>query len=319
LPEPIVIIGAGPAGITAAVQLKRLGFNPLLIDSRGTKGCGLVRNGFRVENYPGLVAPVSGTVLMERFLDHLSRFELNVCEDKIVKIKQEKSDSYVLVGKTDNYQAEIVIIACGTSPRKLPLELTAEVSPRVHYDLVDFMPRLQGAFANSASGSGFSVFGQPGQVNADLNKEVVIAVGGGEAAQDYSLSLSQAGFQVKLLVRGNRLKGNMHLRNNVVSNRSIDLYFERNIEKVVRRGNSLEIQTRRKNQLEIWQSDNMVVAIGRQVEQLFELPRELFAKRQIQTSLPGLFQIGDFRLGSLGQVGMAVGDGLRVASLLVHY
>ena len=261
----VAIIGAGPAGVAAAVQCRRYGLRPLLLDAAGRAG-GLVANGFCVENYPG-VQPVTGTVLAELLQQHLARFRLEVIATRVRRLSRDHGRWRVVSDRGD-LEVDAVIVATGTEPRRL------ELGVEHWYEVRDLL-------ANDAAPRRVSI------------------IGGGEAACDYGLSLAQLGARVDMLVRGARLRACLRLRSLVEQHPSIRVY----------------VGTPFESRPELWRDGNLVlVAVGREST----LPALLAGHgvgpgSSVATGVSGLWIAGDARAGSLGQVGTAVGDGLRAA------
>ena len=115
----LIIIGGGPAGITASIYAARKKLNTLLL----TKDFfGQVAHAFFIENYPGFKR-IKGMDLMKKFKAHLEKFDVAVNQgESVVKIKKKKNFFEVLTSEEDRYQAKAIIIASGASPRKLGIE-----------------------------------------------------------------------------------------------------------------------------------------------------------------------------------------------------
>ena len=116
----LIIIGGGPAGITAGIYAARKKINTLLItkDFIGQTG-----KAFFIENYPGFER-ISGIELMERFKKHLKKFELEIKEIGVKKIRKVKNKFIVQTGKKENFISKAIILASGRDPR--PLEVPGE-------------------------------------------------------------------------------------------------------------------------------------------------------------------------------------------------
>jgi len=116
----LIIIGGGPAGITAGIYAARKKINTLLItkDFIGQTG-----KAFFIENYPGFEG-ISGIELMERFKKHLKKFEVEIKEIGVKKIRKVKNKFIVQTGKRENFISRAVILASGRDPR--PLEVPGE-------------------------------------------------------------------------------------------------------------------------------------------------------------------------------------------------
>ncbi len=287
-----MVIGAGPAGCSAAIQCKRLGYNPLLIDSSGKAG-GLIYNAFCVENYPGLPKRTSGIDLAKRFNEHLERFDIGISKHTVHKIEL-REHRFLISHHLGEIEASSVIIACGTKPKPLLIP-GAE------------MPGGKKLFYEVRELDGFDI-------------KTCAIIGGGEAAFDYALSLSGRMESVNIFYRGDhpRLRG--RLRYMVEACANIDLYPRHKPRSIAVKKDKVVVSFEADRRTLDYKTDAVLVAIGR-TSRLPELlgDRGSYSKVNGIVLGPGMFAIGDARLGSLGQVGIAVGDGLQAARLAVEY
>jgi thioredoxin reductase (NADPH) len=284
--ERIVVVGAGPGGCSAAVQCTRLGVAPLLLDRTGMVG-GLIANAWSMENYPGL-EPIDGAAYVRRLRAHLERFEVKVEKGEMRTVRQ--ADRNILLDTDAGLiETRVAILAVGTLPRRLDLPDAANLLYEVRHLL-------------------------------ELEPARAVVVGGGEMAFDYALSLARSGARVDLLVRALAPRARGRLAALVARQPRIRLRLGAEMLAAVRHGDDLSVTiTTAKGREEI-ACDGVVVAIGRQ-SALADLAGglDLSPTGMISTPVPGLFVIGDARLGSLGQTGIAVGDGLLAAMQAVEH
>lgn len=290
--EQIVVVGAGPAGCAAAVQCKRLGETPLLLDRTGRAG-GLLANACSIENYPGL-KPLPGPIFAEKLAAHLARFELPIARGEVTTLVPTE-EGLVIRGDFGEVQARCVILAIGTNPLALGIPGAAELT---------------------GSGMFYEVSTLLAAVDAPRR---VLVIGGSEAALDYALSLAGAGARVTILVRGPALRaGRGRLVSLVRRNPMIELVLETIPRRVGREGRGIVLETAGTQGRTRERADALLAAIGRWSAAEALLNRlNIDPQGPIRTSRPGLFVAGDARLGSLGQIGMAVGDGLAAATAAV--
>ena len=126
--EKLTIIGAGPAGISAAIQLKRHGIDPLLLE-KGNVG-GLLRNAWSVENYPGFPEGISGQELVRLFEEQLKKTNVRTVFEEVLSLDM-KNGTFLLETPSRTFSSEKVVLATGTKPKEFPLlscESTSQMS-----------------------------------------------------------------------------------------------------------------------------------------------------------------------------------------------
>lgn len=158
----IAVIGGGPAGVAAAIQLKRGGFDPLVFE-RDRVG-GLLREANLVENYPGFPDGIAGHGLADLLAAHLSRVGVKVIGEEVTLLERSK-DAFSLRTPSGVTNAGEVIIASGTRPKALQgVRISDRAAKRVQYGIRGF---------------------------GGVRDERVAVIGGGEAAFDYALNMAR--------------------------------------------------------------------------------------------------------------------------------
>ena len=173
-----IVIGGGPAGLTAGLYLSRYGLNTLLLE-RGLMG-GQIVNAGRVENYPGFPGGISGMDLGQLMHDQASRFGLNFATADVTGLKKSEG-SFEVATDDEEYSAEAVIIASGSNYRKLGLEDEERLNGR--------------GVSYCATCDGFLF----------KNMDVAVA-GGGDTAVTDALELSQHARKVYVIHRRDQLR-----------------------------------------------------------------------------------------------------------------
>ncbi len=288
----IVIVGAGPAGCAAAVQCKRLGVAPLLIDKRGRAG-GLTENAYSIENYPGL-PPTEGPAFAALIGAHLHRFDIPV-EQGVVHRLFCREDRFSISGNFGAIHARSVIVSVGTKPALLEAP-------------------------GAAALRGHGLFHEVADLLSAEKVSQVLVIGGGEAALDYSLTLARAGAEVRVCVRGEQLRAQGRLVDLVARSPLIKIEYNATPRSLSIAESDVAVEFDTSKGRAIKTADAILAAIGRtsRAPQLLnELDVDPF--EGVTTRLRGLFVAGDARTGSLGQAGMAVGDGLAAAMAAVDF
>jgi thioredoxin reductase len=174
-PEQVIIIGGGPAGIACAVQLKRYGINPLLIE-KDTIG-GLVRNAWRIDNYPGFPDGINGADLLKKLQRHLQRFEVRYQISEVI-IQNFDQDVFSLNDDTAEFKAKYVVVAAGTEANPITTNIPDYYSDKVFTEVYPLR---------------------------SVKGKTIDIVGAGDAAFDYAMTLSKNN-TVTIHNRSTRLK-----------------------------------------------------------------------------------------------------------------
>lgn len=284
----VTIIGAGPAGCAAAVQCRRLGLDVLLMDTVGRAG-GLVREARNIENYPGLEKPVTGNEFADRLSSHLSGFGIEVVRLHADDIKKV-DNGFKTYSPDGEFRSGAVIVATGTVPKDF--ELPGDASKEILRSILDL----------------------PSPV-----PDRTIVIGGGEAALDYALNLSDSGSRVDIVVRASSLKAAARLKEDVASHENIRILYNTVPLSLVSSGNGLLIELLTEGNRERTDAGAVLAAIGRK-QHMCRMPDELkHEPGALRTSIPGLYIVGDASLGSMGQTGIAVGHGLQAAGFVCNF
>ncbi len=284
-PEDLIIIGAGPAGIAAAIQLKRSGV-PFTLLERVRVG-GLLWNANLVENYPGFPAGISGPKLVQLFEKQMQSTGVKVTFDEVTQLGV---DEYLKVETPRKvYKPCFVLIATGTQPKPIPLNVPAECYDRVHSEVAPIL---------------------------NIRNERVAIVGAGDAAFDYALNLAHHN-TVTVLHRGRMTHCLPLLEERVKTCERIAVRPELSLEYIEEgsSGNGLSLHCQQGDVEETISCEHLIFAIGRQPQMEFIQPGQTERMTAFEKRGDVVF-IGDVTNGHLRQTAIAVGDGLRAAMLV---
>ncbi len=274
----IIIIGAGPAGISAALQLRKFGLNPLIIEM-GSVG-GLLRNANKVENYPGFPGGISGLDLSELFKEQMDKAGL-IVNNQEVETLDYKDDTFFIKTNSGEYTCKYVFIATGTVPKELTNLNLLENFGKIYYDVSSF---------ESTAGKKFYI------------------IGSGDIAFDYALTLSQRN-EVTILNRGMKIKANLLLKKEVLESKVS--YFENSyILKVTDAPEGLSLDLNLSGTEKSVKTDYLVIAVGRIPAKGFY--SNLLVSMELELFKAGrLYLIGDVTNSSFRQAAIAAGDGVK--------
>lgn len=284
--HPVIIIGGGPAGLAAAMQLERQGISPLVFERQRVGG--LLWNANWVENYPGFVEGITGPDLVKLFHDQALRLGVKIVLEEVIKAEFQDG-LFRIATKGLDYQSKLLVSASGTVPIEFSLEMSSE----------EIKERL---------------FSEVGPISHVQDKQIII-IGAGDAALDYALNLSRKN-RVTILNRGNRIKG-LNLLWERVQKRSAISYFnntEINSITLDDGGNLLLLGNREGGELKLT-GDFLITAIGRKPEYSFAGDSIIEGRDQLEKERK-LFLIGDLINGSFRQTSIAVADGVRTAMII---
>ena len=275
-PEEVLIIGAGPAGVTAAIQLKRCGI-PFVLLEKDRVG-GLLWNANLVENYPGFPDGVSGPKLVGLLGKQMERLGVQVTFGEVTRVDLE--NGHLAVGTSlGSYRPRFLVVASGTVAGPAPVTIPAGAQGRAYSEV-------------------YPLLGERG-------KQVII-LGAGDAAFDYALNLTKNGNSVTILNRGNTVKCLRLLWERAAAEPSITYRAEAPVREVAldEAAKRLEVRLRAGERLE---ADYLLFATGR-------IPKTDFVSVELlEKEIEGLYFIGDVKNGPYRQAAIAAGDGLRAA------
>lgn len=296
----VLIIGGGPAGMTAAVYAARAGYKTAMLEV-GVPG-GQAATTELIENYPGFPTGVAGPELMMKFFEQTQTFGVETIFEHV-----ESVDLHGEVKKvnTNNgvHEARAIVIASGAKPKTLGVSNEGKFRGR--------------GVSYCATCDGFFFKDQP-----------VAVIGGGDAAVEEALYLTKMCSHVTLIHRRDQLRANKAAQTRAFSNEKMDIIYDTVVDEIEGVDKVAQLKLRNKNTDEVTTLpvNGVFIFVGYQPNNDF-FPPELDVDKQgylvtdenLQTNIPGVFAIGDVRHKSLRQVTTAVGDGGLVLHALEGY
>lgn len=285
-----IIIGAGPAGMTAALYAARANLKTLLLE-RGIPG-GQMNNTAEVENYPGFDS-ILGPDLALKMYDGINQFGVEHGYGNVVEVKDHKDYKEVITDDA-SYEAKVVIIATGCEHRNLEVPGEAEYSGRG----VSYCAVCDGAFFR--------------------NKKLIV-VGGGDSAVEEAIYLTQFADEVKIVHRRDALRAQKIIQDRAFANEKISFIWDSVVEEIKgddQKVTGVQIKNVKTGETYEEAADGVFIYIG-----LIPLTQAftslgitddagwIVTDERMQTKIPGLLACGDARQKHLRQITTAVGDG----------
>ena len=295
----MVIIGGGPAGLSAAIYALRARLNIILIEKMATGGQIAVSD--VIENYPGFPS-LSGAELMDKFEEHAKSFGLKIVFDEIKEI-QDNGEFKTLKGVETDYDTKTVIIAVGASPKKLGIQGEKELTGRG----VSYCATCDGPF---------------------FRDQDIAVIGGGDTAVKEANYLARIAKSIVLVHRRKELRAEKIIQERLHNAKNVMLKLEHipisiNGHQTVE---SLTIENVKTKEKTIIPVKGVFIFVGIKPQTTFvnniEKDEYGFIKTDpytLMTSMPGVFCAGDVRAKKLLQVATAVGDGALAATMAEEY
>jgi len=286
----VVIIGGGPAGFTSGIYTAREKLDTVLLEKSMTGGLPNVTD--LIENYPGFPEGITGPDLMIKFRQQAEKFAVKIHEyDEVLSIIPGDKYHNVQTEKKE-YKTKTVIIASGGLPRMLNVPGEKEFTGKG----VSYCATCDGPFYKDAE---------------------VAVVGGGNAAIQEAIFLTKFARKVTVIHRRNQLRAAPILQQRAFANKKINFLWDSVPVKIT--GNNfvegLEIKNVKTGEISLEKFDGVFVFIGwapntEFVKGLLDLDSEghIITDQYMNTSLPGIFAVGDVRSKKFRQIAEAVGD-----------
>lgn len=301
MPYDLIIIGGGPAGVTAGIYSARQKLNTLLI----TKNIGgqLAKKAIAIENYPGF-AKISGLDLIKKFEQHLRKQEIEIKTDEVTKLKKA-SDSFLVFTKGGNkLEAKAVIIASGADPR--PLEAPGEK---------EFLGRGV-SYCTICDGAVFS------------NKEVAV-IGGGNSGFEAAIFLNNIAKKIYILEYGSEVKADKENQKAAKAGGKLEVMTSAVVKKIQgdKFVHSIVYKDRESGQEKTLQVEGVFIEIGlcpatsfvKDLVDFNERDEIVVESESLKTKTPGLFAAGDVNVGGFKQIVTACGEGAKAALAAYSY
>lgn len=296
----VIILGAGPAGLAAAIYTGRARLNTLVLE-RGVPGGQILLTDF-VENYPGFPEGVVPFELMKNFRKQAEKFGAKIETDEAKNIRKQKDLWYILSNKNE-YHTRAVIIATGSVYRRLGLPGEGKLTGKG----VSFCATCDGAF---------------------FRDQEIAVVGGGDNALTEALFLTKFCKKVNLIHRRDQFRATKILQERIFTNDKIEVLWDSIVEEISgeEKFESITIRNVKNNNIYKMKLDGLFISIGMDpntefVKGFIDLDEfeQIKVNQSMATSQPGIFAAGDVTNACPEQMATAVGTGVAAALSVDEY
>ncbi len=314
----LLVVGAGPAGLTAALYAAREGASSLVVEMGGLGGQAAATQD--LDNLPGFPDGISGTDFAERLVRQAQRYGVEILQaQEVVSIARRPGNSrWITTGDGSEYGACAMVVASGAEYRRLGVPGEDDYTGAG----VHFCATCDGPFYKG---------------------EELVVVGGGNSAVEEGLFLTRFSPKVTLLVRGDHLTASQVAVDKILASPAVEVLFRHEVREISGAGGKLKsvaVEDKATGATEVLTPGGVFVFIGQQPSSGFladtlaldkwgyvltghELARSGAVGEEmpalLETSMPGVFAAGDVRAGSTKQVASAAGEGATAALLVREY
>jgi thioredoxin reductase (NADPH) len=297
----LVIIGAGPAGMNAALYAARGSMNVLIIE-KGLYG-GQMQNTDEIENLIGF-GSITGPELSQKMKNQIDQYEnIQYSFDTVNQIIKNSDGTFLVKLTKEDVSAKSIIIATGTSPRKLNVPGELEGAGKG----VSYCAVCDGAFFK--------------------NREVAV-VGGGDSALEEALYLAEICAKVTIIHRRDEFRATPIYHEQVLKHPKIELKLNATVDEIVldpivKKVIVNDVNTNQKSEIEV---NGVFIYVGNNPQTAFLSDLNILDENgyvltnsELQTTIEGVFAVGDVRADSFRQIVTAMGDGALAAQKAYHF
>lgn len=301
--ERVLIVGSGPAGLTAALYTGRAQLNPVVI--AGMQLGGQVALTHEIENYPGFPDGLSGPDLVERMKEQAEKFGARVEFDMVESVDFSKGSPFYVKTMAEEYLADVVIITIGADPRKLKVPGEQEyVGAGVSY---------------CGTCDGFFFRG----------KDITV-VGGGDSAIEEALFLTRFASTVNIIHRRDELRAGVQLQKRAFSNEKISFTWDSVVEEVLGEDGTgvtgIRLKNRKTGEIVDNPTEGVFIFIGHDPNNAvfgdqiaLNENGYILTDQRYHTNVDGVFAAGEIQDEIWRQVATSVGQGTSAGMSAIHW
>lgn len=290
----VAVIGAGPAGLTAALYAARARLSTVVVEKMFPGGQAALTD--IIENYPGFTEGISGIQLADAIKRQAERFGAEFTNGDVERI-EKNDDLFTVFLKGESIKAKTVILAAGAQPRKLGVKGEKEFTGRG----ISYCATCDGAF---------------------YKDKPIAVVGGGDTAIQEALYLTRFASEIYVIHRRDQLRATKVLQERAFKNEKIKFVWDSVVKEIKGEGtvDEVVVENVKTGKLDSLRVDGIFIAIGHIpntdfVKDLVQLNEQgyVITDAYMATNVPGIFAAGDMRQKDLRQVVTAVSDGAIAA------
>jgi thioredoxin reductase (NADPH) len=299
--EKIVIIGSGPAGLTAALYSARANLQPLVISGSQLGGQISITN--EVENYPGFPDGTTGPELVDMMQKQAERFGTRILIDEVTEVDLQNGTPFTLKTYGDHFEADSVIIAVGASPKRLDIPGEEAFIGRG----VSFCATCDGFF---------------------FREKDVVVVGGGDSALEEGIFLTRFANQVQVIHRRDELRAVETLKKRAFANEKISFIWDSVPEEILgeNKVEAVRLKNVKTEETKEIPTDGVFIFIGHypnsdlfQGQLGMDERGYVITNGHMMTSVPGVFAAGEIQDPVFRQIATSVGQGCAAAMMVERW
>ncbi|NLK99524.1 MAG: thioredoxin-disulfide reductase [Clostridiales bacterium] len=297
----VIIIGSGPAGLSAAIYAQRAELKNIVIEKTGFSG-GQIINTYEVDNYPGTPG-ISGFDLSAKFREHCDKLNTTFVTGEVVELKLEDDIKLLTLDDGSQYKAKTIVIASGGLPRHL--NVPGE----------DKFSGLGLSYCATCDGAFFK------------NRKVAV-VGGGDVAVEDAIFLSRICEKVYVIHRRDEFRAIKSSVNKLLENENVTILWDSVVESIngTETVESLDVKNVKTGESSKIDVDGVFIAVGYiPTSQIYkdivatDDSGYIIAGENTETNVPGIFAAGDIRTKDLRQIITAASDGANAITAVERY
>lgn len=295
--EKVLIMGSGPAGLTAALYTARAALEPLVV--AGNQLGGQISLTSVIENYPGFPDGSTGAELAERLQKHAEAFGARILIDEVTEVEFSKGSPFMVRTHGDTFEAEAVIVCTGASPRWLEVPGEKDLIGRG----VSFCATCDGFFFR--------------------DKDVVV-VGGGDSAMEEALFLTRFANSIRVIHRRDELRAGEALKRRALNHEKLSFIWDTVVDEILGDGKveAIRVHNVKTNAIQELSTDGVFIFIGHDPNSsIFEGQLKMDERgyivtdQHMATSVLGVFAAGEIQDPTYRQVATSVGQGCAAAMM----